>query len=194
MAKKSKSEDIAERALAEVEAGKRRSDAVMVEKATRIVDLVSRLAPAREHERAERKRTGDKVIAAEKYLEELVKSENPNTLAKLNGIESAWQDLDEAKAERSDALASARNARKSIEQQIEEELEESRQLGLFSSSVRDEITPGYDLRGSTVSVRHDEDGVVLEDDEPEPEDEAPQPIVELGDADDEPFEPWRPSA
>lgn len=187
MAAKRKKSDLEERALAEVAAGKRRSDEAMVEKATRIVDLVSRLGPSREHERAERKRTGDKVIAAEKRLEEAVSAERTNTLEKLNAIEIAWQDLDEAKAERSDALASARNARKSIEQQIEEELEESRQLGLFSPTIREEIAPR--------TPRHDEDGVVLEDEDEDEEGVDPStapPVIELGDSDDEPFEPWRP--
>lgn len=191
-----KSEDLEERVLAEVEKGKRATSAEATERAFRVFDLWKRFRAAQETERAERKRTGDNVIACEARVSEALEQDASTGSAKLeilNKARTAWADLKEAKDERADVLARCRGERKGLEQQIDELMDEGAQLGLFSESVREEtaareLQPGRDFDAETGEVL-DPAGEDGDGDEDAGEPDKP---FELGDSEDDDFEPWRP--
>lgn len=196
-----KSEDLEERVLAEVEKGKRATSAEATERAFRVFDLWKRFRAAQETERAERKRTGDNVIACEARVSEALEQDASTGSAKLeilNKARTAWADLKEAKEERADVSARLRSERKGLEQQIDELMDEGAQLGLFSETVREEtaareLQPGRDYDAETGEVLDPARESVPDEDDGEDEDAGePDKPFELGDSEDDDFEPWRP--
>lgn len=192
--RKAASEDLEARALAEVEKGKLATDAEAVARAMEVFDLLKRLSESREAERALKKKHGDAVIAAEQALKSSIELEVSTTearIAKLDRVIMAWQDLADAKTEKGEALAEARNTRVGLEQRISELVDDARQLGLFSETIRDELRekgalPSFDPE--TGEVLDPEGDAFFDPDD----DGAPDPGLEPDD-DDGPFEPFKPA-
>lgn len=198
---KAKAEDLEARVLAEVEKGKQATSAEAVDRAFRAFDLWKRYRKAQETERAERKRTGDAVIAAEARVKEALEQEASSSTQKLEILakaREAWQTLTEAKSERADTLASCRSERKGLEQQLDEAMDEGAQLGLFSETVRDETREQLEKRAAELEERaalppfDPETGEVLSEEPLDDEEEGDEPF-KLGD-DEGDFTPWRPGA
>jgi hypothetical protein len=197
--------DLEARILAEVEAGKKATSAEAAERAFRVFDLWKRFRAAQETERAERKRTGDNVIACEARVSEALEQDASTGAGKLEILakaRTAWGDLKEAKDERADVLAKCRSERKGLEQQIDELMDEGAQLGLFSPTMREEAAESA-ARASKVPDHDPETGEVYPEtgevfgdvaaEEDAEEGEADEPF-KLGDGEDDSFEPWRPKA
>lgn len=201
-------DDLEQRVLAEVEKGKKSSDAEAVARAIEAFDLLRRLNASRDNERATRKKFGDEVIAAEQKLNEAVELEASSSSAKvekLHTVVDAWQELKDKRSEKADAMAACRNERKALEQRIEELLDDATQLGLFSGTIRDDLRDRGalppDTPASTVPPHDPETGEVLtsradepDDADDESDDGDADPFKLEADKDEDDFEPWRPKA
>lgn len=201
-------DDLEQRVLAEVEKGKKSSDAEAVARAIEAFDLLRRLNASRDNERATRKKLGDEVIAAEQKLNEAVELEASSSSAKvekLHTVVDAWQELKDKRSEKADAMAACRNERKALERRIEELLDDATQLGLFSETIRDDLRDRGALPPeaptSTVPPHDPETGEVLthrddssDDDADEGDDADADPFKLEADKDEDDFEPWRPKS
>lgn len=204
-------DDLEQRVLAEVEKGKKSSDAEAVARAIEAFDLLRRLNASRDNERATRKKLGDEVIAAEQKLNEAVELEASSSSAKvekLHTVVDAWQELKDKRSEKADAMAACRNERKALEQRIEELLDDATQLGLFSETIRDDLRDRGALPpeapASTVPPHDPETGEVLtprgdssddaDDGDADEDDGDADPFKLEADKDEDDFEPWRPKA
>lgn len=200
-------DDLEQRVLAEVEKGKKSSDAEAVARAMEVFDLLKRLSASRENERALKKKHGAEVTAAEQALKSAIEFEAQSQAAKIQKLDRvimAWQELADRKTEKAEALAEARNERLGLEQRIVEIVDDVRQLGLFSETIRDDLRERGalppDAPASTVPPHDPETGEVLTPRDDEPDDEGDgedgdaDPFKLEADKDEDDFEPWRPKA
>lgn len=202
-------DDLEQRVLAEVEKGKKSSDAEAVARAMEVFDLLKRLSASRENERALKKKHGDEVTAAEQELKSAIEFDAQSQAAKIQKLDRvimAWQVLADRKTEKAEALAEARNERLGLEQRIVEIVDDVRQLGLFSETIRDDLRERGalppDAPASTVPPHDPETGEVLTPRDDEPDDEGDSdgedgdadPFKLEADKDEDDFEPWRPKA
>jgi hypothetical protein len=88
----------------------------------------------------ERKRRGEDVAAAQAGLRAVIEEgvaagDDVGRLRKLSAVEVAWQNLDERKAERVEALKIAKLLVEQSDKRLREAIENSNQLALFDSET-----------------------------------------------------------
>jgi hypothetical protein len=119
------------------------------EQAVALIAAFQRWETTRKYAVDERKRCGDRVaekLAAFKEAIEVGHSTEDQQLLKLTVVESRWQDLEEARAERKNVMASCRESMKLAEGRLRELIAErnSTQLSLFNGKAEEEAPEEYD--------------------------------------------------
>jgi hypothetical protein len=110
------------------------------ESARALMDDFTKWSTTREYALKERKRCNENVQAKLAALKEAMETGHNNEsqqLLKLTVVEERWQDLEEARVERKELMASCRDQVKLCETRIRERIEalKSPQLGLFTTST-----------------------------------------------------------